>query len=744
MRKVVVSLAVLLGTACVLLGAVFVFREDLIRYGAGRFLPDGRLTLVKLRGVDVTSTELRVAELEFLLNESGQHLVIDGLDVDFRFTSVSSAPVVDSVSIESAQLLGAGDEGGDEAEEAESGAGTPLSETLTLLREFPLAHVAVGELRLPQRSQPVAVELQRQDDGLALTAGSGALRLDARFTQADPAATAQLEVLLRRGEVTVGDLDITLQATDDAYAVTGAGTLEFDDLNTLLGELDQSPLPVPLRSAHLELDISGALADDLGAYSDGVFPVVVLRLQPGSRLSLPAGLASELGEVALEFTGPAELTGLYAKGLVLNGGRLPVHATSRWREQPVDVNATLDLSDCAFTPGVECKLTFDGNASFGAYTLAGTLDLAADGSRYQVTTQGLSLGGLPELVPAFDISATIEVDGEAIAFSTPLLLRGTPTAGGIALDGTYDLATNSARMSVLLPELTFREEGAALSAWFPDWPYSFDVLTGTVTGELNLAWQAGAVTGSIQGAVKDVGGFYGDYFFRGVNGALQAEIDTAADPPLVIPPLTLTATGLDVGLPFEDLELQFSLARDGVLHVGSFVAKALGGSISGEDITYDFNRERNEVLVTFTGLRMERMLDLVDYEGIEAIGAVSGEVPLTITPNGVEVAEGVLAADAPGGSIRYLAAAAGATGNAGLDLVNQALGNYQFDSLTSDIDYKPDGELVLSMKLQGRNPDMSGGQRINLNLNLSDNIPALLESLQAAREIEDFLSEQYQ
>ena len=119
MRKVVVSLAVLLGTACVLLGAVFVFREDLIRYGAGRFLPDGRLTLVKLRGVDVTSTELRVAELEFLLNESGQHLVIDGLDVDFRFTSVSSAPVVDSVSIESAQLLGAGDEGGDEAEEAE-------------------------------------------------------------------------------------------------------------------------------------------------------------------------------------------------------------------------------------------------------------------------------------------------------------------------------------------------------------------------------------------------------------------------------------------------------------------------------------------------------------------------------------------------------------------------------------------------------------------------------------------------
>jgi hypothetical protein len=215
--------------------------------------------------------------------------------------------------------------------------------------------------------------------------------------------------------------------------------------------------------------------------------------------------------------------------------------------------------------------------------------------------------------------------------------------------------------------------------------------------------------------------------------------------PLVIPPLTLNADGLDVGVPLEDLQLTFSLDRTGLLHIDSFLAQVLEGTISGMDIAYDFNRERNDVLMSFSGLRMDRMLDLVEYEGIVATGAVSGQVPLTITPNGVEVAAGILTADAPGGSIRYLAAAAaGATGNPGLDLVNQALGNYQFDSLTSDIDYKPDGELVLAMKLQGRNPDMSGGQRINLNLTLSDNIPALLESLQAARQIEDFLAEQYQ
>jgi len=51
---------------------------------------------------------------------------------------------------------------------------------------------------------------------------------------------------------------------------------------------------------------------------------------------------------------------------------------------------------------------------------------------------------------------------------------------------------------------------------------------------------------------------------------------------------------------------------------------------------------------------------------------------------------------------------------------------------------------VLGMQLQGSNPDMNNGQRINLNLNLSNNVVDLLESLQAGRAIEDFFQERYQ
>ncbi len=742
MRKVVISLVVLVGGVALLLGGAFLFREDLVRYGAGRLLSDGQLTLTRLQGLDVTSTQLTITELEFLLNESGQRLVIAGLDVDYRITSVSTAPVVDSIMIASAQLNGAAGEGEPEAEDDAPGLDTPLSEMLTLLREFPLANISVADLRLPQRSEALAVQLQRGDDGLVLTADSGALHLQAQFTQADPAAVAQFDVTLRRNELTVLDLDLTLQPRDDIYEVTGQGTLEIDDLNALLGELEQAPLPIPLKSAHLELDVQGALSDKL-EYGDGAFPAVVVKLQPGSRLTLPAELASGLGEITLDFTDAVELNILYAGIWTVGESTLPLHMTSSWREQPVDVSATLTVIDCAIPPGAGCELAFDGNASFGGYTLAGVIEATANDS-YHIKTQGLTLGGLPELVPAFDVDATLDVDGRQIAFSTPLLIRDTPADAGITLDGTYDLATSTANVHVTLPELAFMEEGGALSSWFNDWPYTFDVLVGSLDAEADLAWQAGALTGMVAGNLKDLGGFYGDYFFGGVNGALQAAIDTAGEFPVNTPPLMLSAATIDIGLPLEDVALAFSVAPTGVVHIESVLAHVLDGTISGADITYDPQRERNDVLVKFDGLQMERMLDLVEYEGIEAIGAVSGEVPLTITPNGVEVAAGMLAADAPGGSIRYRGGAAGASGNAGLDLVNQALSNYQFSSLTSDVTYTPDGELVLAMKLQGGNPDMSGGQRINLNLNLTDNIPALLESLQAAREIEDFLAEQYQ
>jgi hypothetical protein len=64
--------------------------------------------------------------------------------------------------------------------------------------------------------------------------------------------------------------------------------------------------------------------------------------------------------------------------------------------------------------------------------------------------------------------------------------------------------------------------------------------------------------------------------------------------------------------------------------------------------------------------------------------------------------------------------------------------------METGVDYLPNGDLALAVQLQGTNPDTNSGQRINLNLNISDNIPTLLRSLQAGRTITEAVEQQLQ
>ncbi|MDY6983483.1 MAG: YdbH domain-containing protein, partial [Pseudomonadota bacterium] len=747
-----------LSLVIVLVAGAVVFREDIVRYAAPRFLSsDGQLTLARIEGLNVSTTQLTIAELEFLLHASQQRLVIIGLDVNFRLSSIVHVPELEAVTIVSMQLSADAANAANapaqetataqEAATADDVAGMQLSEVLTLLREFPLARVAIDELRIPQRNAPLAFALERGAGMLTADLTSSDLQLHAQFVQPNADSEARFDLELQRDATRAVDVSLMLAPADDAYAVNGSGRIDVADFNALLGALEQAPLPIPLQSAQVAWDIAGTIADDLdGGLLANDPRTFAIGLQAGSRAVLSAGLADNLGEVSIESTGRTELTITTGAGLALSGN-LPLKIASSLDGEALGSDAQWRLVDCALAADAPCAINFDGTARYGNYSLHGTISTSVHGEgAYEIVTRDLAVSGIPEWLPPADLRATLQHDTDAgtLAFDATLFTRNTPTSLDVALDGIYTLDSGNADVRATLPEIEFTEQGRALSAWFPAWPYMFDVLAGRIGANADLQWRNGELRGEVSGELHELGGFYADYFFRGLDGDLQANIDTTGALPISTPPLTLTIAGVDVGLPMENLRFDFNIDTNGVLHIARFSTELLDGTITGADIDYDFARERNPVLIEFAGLQIERMLELIEYKGVEAKGAVSGEIPLTITPNGVEVAQGRLEADAPGGSIRYLAAAMGATGNAGLDLMHQALGNYQYESLTSGIEYTPDGELLLSMKLQGHNPDMRNGQRINLNLNLSDNVPALLESLQAARRIEDFLAEQYQ
>ena len=77
-----------------------------------------------------------------------------------------------------------------------------------------------------------------------------------------------------------------------------------------------------------------------------------------------------------------------------------------------------------------------------------------------------------------------------------------------------------------------------------------------------------------------------------------------------------------------------------------------------------------------------------------------------------------------------------------LGIVTRTLRNLEFDSLTSAVNYSEEGDLVLKMRLKGINPDVDPTQPVILNLNVENNVPQMLRSLQATRSIEDVLERQ--
>lgn len=79
-----------------------------------------------------------------------------------------------------------------------------------------------------------------------------------------------------------------------------------------------------------------------------------------------------------------------------------------------------------------------------------------------------------------------------------------------------------------------------------------------------------------------------------------------------------------------------------------------------------------------------------------------------------------------------------------MKVVLDALNDFHYSVLASDVSYNNQGQLILTLNLQGSNPALEGGRAINLNINLEEDIPALITSLQLSSKISDKIKQRVQ
>jgi hypothetical protein len=310
----------------------------------------------------------------------------------------------------------------------------------------------------------------------------------------------------------------------------------------------------------------------------------------------------------------------------------------------------------------------------------------------------------------------------------------------------HDFDDMAGRGTLEVPAIEFADNLKLSDLWSP-LPWHADLLSGSASASARLNWQTGdrtvIVTGPVQLNLERLSGYVNEIAF------LRLSTDFAAE---LLPDWQLRSTrtapvhldSLDAGIELTNIRSDVRVdATDDSITLTDTSLSVFGGTVSSQFIDYHLQDNDSRFTIVIDSIDLNRVLGMSAYRGVSATGLVSGQLPVRLQGLTPSISGGTLNALSPGGTIRYSSGTtASASGNASagsqsLDLVYQALEHYRFNLMETQVDYQQSGELDLAIRMEGVSPELNGGQRINLNLNINDNIPALLQSLQAARSVTD-------
>lgn len=205
--------------------------------------------------------------------------------------------------------------------------------------------------------------------------------------------------------------------------------------------------------------------------------------------------------------------------------------------------------------------------------------------------------------------------------------------------------------------------------------------------------------------------------------------------------IQLRADSLHVGLAIDNIAAAVQLLPSAELSatrwsVRSFQAGVFEGTIGLEapfTLAVPLESEQTIFTLMLSSWQLGRILALYETQGLHGEGMLDGRLPVRLDAAGIHIEGGELASRQGGGSIVYDSGLS--TGNQQLDLALLLLRNFEYDTLAVGADFVPSGDLTLALQLAGRNPDEFGGRAVNFNINVEENLFALLTTLQLTDEV---------
>lgn len=333
------------------------------------------------------------------------------------------------------------------------------------------------------------------------------------------------------------------------------------------------------------------------------------------------------------------------------------------------------------------------------------------------------------LAPPLALGGEAALENDVVTFV--LRPRTADTQIEAEISGRHELAAGRGGARMAVPTIVFSPEGlqpSALSKALSD----LTKVSGAVDAAATLDWNRDGIDGTAEIRATDVSFVVADVEIAGLSTALNFR---RLLPPVSLPRQPLTIRSIDAGVPLRDLtaRLGFALDDDGAarLDLPEATVEFAGGRISLADAALDTGAAENRLALQFDQVDLGELLKLVKLEGLSGTGVLNGSLPVVLRDDRIAVVDGALVT-AGSGVLRYrspTARQALESGGESVDLLLQALENFQYDKLSLAVDKTLDGETEIKLQTTGKNPDVLDGYPFAININLTGNADQILASV---------------
>lgn len=342
-------------------------------------------------------------------------------------------------------------------------------------------------------------------------------------------------------------------------------------------------------------------------------------------------------------------------------------------------------------------------------------------------------------------TATGHISGELPSINFSAQIKGAQGLAG-QFKGRYQ---NQALTGNFAVDEVFFRGGNPVQRLLPSyWPEWLIINSGRLAALGDLAWRPSG--GLLMNFTANASGLSGEFNRSVLNGLAFQLTGRLAKQQLTLDVADLQVKDLDPGVPLgpirvQQLKVEVPLANTEAtrLRWQQATTGLLKGQVSVAGGDFRFN-QTSRFNAEVKGLDIQELLRVYPAEGLQGTGILDGRLPFYFDLNQQHFAveEGFIKARGPG-YLRFDNDKIKAMGqsNQAMRIVTDALEDFHYDLLSGQVNYNETGRLLLNLRLEGRNPDLEKGRPIHFNINLEEDIPALLASLQLSGKVSDTIQQ---